>query len=93
MRPTADKAAVGGTDVALTTCAAVAPRGAGSVALMACVAALVELVSLWGAASAIVAAAITANTDGESHISPSACLLYTSPSPRDGLLSRMPSSA
>ena len=25
--------------------------------------------------------------------SPSACLLYTSPSPRDGLLSRMPSSA
>ena len=24
---------------------------------------------------------------------PSACLLYTSPSPRDGLLSRMPSSA
>ena len=25
--------------------------------------------------------------------SPKACLLYTSPSPRDGLLSRMPSSA
>ena len=25
--------------------------------------------------------------------SPSLCLLYTSPSPRDGLLSRMPSSA
>ena len=25
--------------------------------------------------------------------SPSGCLLYTSPSPRDGLLSRMPSSA
>ena len=24
---------------------------------------------------------------------PNACLLYTSPSPRDGLLSRMPSSA
>ena len=24
---------------------------------------------------------------------PTACLLYTSPSPRDGLLSRMPSSA
>ena len=24
---------------------------------------------------------------------PSSCLLYTSPSPRDGLLSRMPSSA
>ena len=24
---------------------------------------------------------------------PKACLLYTSPSPRDGLLSRMPSSA
>ena len=27
------------------------------------------------------------------HIAFSACLLYTSPSPRDGLLSRMPSSA
>ena len=26
-------------------------------------------------------------------IGPLACLLYTSPSPRDGLLSRMPSSA
>ena len=26
-------------------------------------------------------------------LSPSPCLLYTSPSPRDGLLSRMPSSA
>ena len=26
-------------------------------------------------------------------IDPSSCLLYTSPSPRDGLLSRMPSSA
>ena len=26
-------------------------------------------------------------------VSPSGCLLYTSPSPRDGLLSRMPSSA
>ena len=26
-------------------------------------------------------------------IDPTACLLYTSPSPRDGLLSRMPSSA
>ena len=25
--------------------------------------------------------------------SPNTCLLYTSPSPRDGLLSRMPSSA
>ena len=28
-----------------------------------------------------------------SKISPETCLLYTSPSPRDGLLSRMPSSA
>ena len=27
------------------------------------------------------------------HDVPEACLLYTSPSPRDGLLSRMPSSA
>ena len=30
---------------------------------------------------------------GERIIHPQACLLYTSPSPRDGLLSRMPSSA
>ena len=27
------------------------------------------------------------------HMTPMSCLLYTSPSPRDGLLSRMPSSA
>ena len=27
------------------------------------------------------------------NVTPSICLLYTSPSPRDGLLSRMPSSA
>ena len=32
--------------------------------------------------------------ESEAHyLSPEACLLYTSPSPRDGLLSRMPSSA
>ena len=37
--------------------------------------------------------------DGEFNVSladdvqPDTCLLYTSPSPRDGLLSRMPSSA
>ena len=31
--------------------------------------------------------------DGEADKPPDACLLYTSPSPRDGLLSRMPSSA
>ena len=31
--------------------------------------------------------------DGISSIVNNACLLYTSPSPRDGLLSRMPSSA
>ena len=30
---------------------------------------------------------------GPVHIGPNTCLLYTSPSPRDGLLSRMPSSA
>ena len=29
----------------------------------------------------------------EDLVAPKACLLYTSPSPRDGLLSRMPSSA
>ena len=30
---------------------------------------------------------------GENYIESNPCLLYTSPSPRDGLLSRMPSSA
>ena len=33
------------------------------------------------------------STDTEDLHSGSSCLLYTSPSPRDGLLSRMPSSA
>ena len=38
---------------------------------------------------------IVARTDAESAklITSDVCLLYTSPSPRDGLLSRMPSSA
>ena len=38
---------------------------------------------------------IEASVTGESLNSgdPAVCLLYTSPSPRDGLLSRMPSSA
>ena len=31
--------------------------------------------------------------DGDFNVAIMACLLYTSPSPRDGLLSRMPSSA
>ena len=35
----------------------------------------------------------TAFGDGSTLTSPLTCLLYTSPSPRDGLLSRMPSSA
>ena len=33
------------------------------------------------------------NFDGQASSNPNTCLLYTSPSPRDGLLSRMPSSA
>ena len=42
--------------------------------------------------------AITATLDGEAlfirnELNQCRCLLYTSPSPRDGLLSRMPSSA
>ena len=36
---------------------------------------------------------LTALVDGDIWIDTSSCLLYTSPSPRDGLLSRMPSSA
>ena len=35
----------------------------------------------------------TYNFQDDGHISSRPCLLYTSPSPRDGLLSRMPSSA
>ena len=38
-------------------------------------------------------AATTGNARRESYAHPPICLLYTSPSPRDGLLSRMPSSA
>ena len=36
---------------------------------------------------------ITTATDELAVVKAEACLLYTSPSPRDGLLSRMPSSA
>ena len=36
---------------------------------------------------------VTAMHDAAAHYEHSTCLLYTSPSPRDGLLSRMPSSA
>ena len=39
------------------------------------------------------AAANTLETDFENNTEYDVCLLYTSPSPRDGLLSRMPSSA
>ena len=39
----------------------------------------------------VLRACLRSVVDGQSHISD--CLLYTSPSPRDGLLSRMPSSA
>ena len=41
------------------------------------------------------ALAVKSTINGETMTIPlaSACLLYTSPSPRDGLLSRMPSSA
>ena len=35
----------------------------------------------------------TTNNGSESILEAYSCLLYTSPSPRDGLLSRMPSSA
>ena len=36
---------------------------------------------------------LTAFTEKPINVKPKTCLLYTSPSPRDGLLSRMPSSA
>ena len=40
-----------------------------------------------------IAGAVAANTVFKTAVAMSGCLLYTSPSPRDGLLSRMPSSA
>ena len=36
---------------------------------------------------------VGSNAEGTDEKSQKSCLLYTSPSPRDGLLSRMPSSA
>ena len=47
------------------------------------------------AAPLLYAADLSAANQAQRHIldDPRACLLYTSPSPRDGLLSRMPSSA
>ena len=50
------------------------------------------------AALALAACGTTSDNGDDGSASPgvdasSACLLYTSPSPRDGLLSRMPSSA
>ena len=44
-------------------------------------------------AKAMLAAAEKAQAEAEATAKREACLLYTSPSPRDGLLSRMPSSA
>ena len=44
-------------------------------------------------AQAIPVAAATGTGDDTNRGTPGSCLLYTSPSPRDGLLSRMPSSA
>ena len=46
-------------------------------------------------AGQVAAVAFTSGSTGEpaAHPKPWGCLLYTSPSPRDGLLSRMPSSA
>ena len=43
--------------------------------------------------SAVKKVDVSAFTAGEKGATCTGCLLYTSPSPRDGLLSRMPSSA
>ena len=40
-----------------------------------------------------IASVMAADDSFELHVRDTICLLYTSPSPRDGLLSRMPSSA
>ena len=55
---------------------------------------------VWGLLNGIIMLAsqelepVYAKVDGKLHLKKhTACLLYTSPSPRDGLLSRMPSSA
>ena len=53
-----------------------------------------SLVKRWRALAKTTNARPKAEADGEPAAAPSQpCLLYTSPSPRDGLLSRMPSSA
>ena len=46
-----------------------------------------------GAAALLENDIVITGTNQENAAYPSGCLLYTSPSPRDGLLSRMPSSA
>src|SRR5680860_1607040 len=57
----------------------------------------VQVFTLLGTDLELVAAVMLAGCDGDitttELVHVSACLLYTSPSPRDGLLSRMPSSA
>ena len=51
---------------------------------------LLGLMAVFGPAAIVASVSIGA---GETIVVVRTCLLYTSPSPRDGLLSRMPSSA
>ena len=54
---------------------------------------LIALDGLYATLAASVGPLADAHTHGFRHVDRTPCLLYTSPSPRDGLLSRMPSSA
>ena len=54
---------------------------------------LATVIQTWGSSPRQVGSRMIVNEKGDFSGSVSGCLLYTSPSPRDGLLSRMPSSA
>ena len=55
--------------------------------------AVIKVVGVGGGGVNAVNRMIDAGLKGVEFIAANTCLLYTSPSPRDGLLSRMPSSA
>ena len=55
--------------------------------------AVIKVIGVGGGGGNAVHHMISNQVEGVEFICANTCLLYTSPSPRDGLLSRMPSSA